>query len=235
LQLFITHQGSHPAMRILFVLIALFLPAAAGAQVPDCIPGLYGAQFPGSKTEPGTRGDAGWYAYGWCTNSDGSPREVYLLCAHGECVPWDQIGMRFRDLAVAAVRSSKREAFGEWFAANQSYTCRGPQAEQTLRPDTPRGRACAELVTLMERDKPAYTPPQPPPTYTHKVKPNGTAPDRPVYTLKPDGARVLANGRATVGQPCDTSRPTAPSTGDDVWAEFGPAFEPGKVALCAKQ
>lgn len=69
------------------------------------------------------------------------------------------------------------------------------------------------------------------PVYTHHVKPNGTAADRPVYGLT-GTALTLAKGRAAVGQPCDLTRPTKAS-GGDLYAEFGPAFARGVVALCA--
>jgi hypothetical protein len=63
-----------------------------------------------------------------------------------------------------------------------------------------------------------------------RVKANGTVATRPAYTLANGvrGTREVA--RATVGAPCDATKPTLAS-GKDLWAEFG---TPGVVALCAK-
>lgn len=64
-----------------------------------------------------------------------------------------------------------------------------------------------------------------------KVKPNGTVNTRPAYTLTNGvrGTREVA--RATVGAPCDATKPTLAS-GKDMWAPFG--SDPGIVALCER-
>ena len=82
-------------------------------------------------------------------------------------------------------------------------------------------------------DVPPPPPPPPPPVYTHAVKPNGLILTRPAYALTNGVRGTREVSRATVGQPCDTTRPTLAS-GADLWSEFGPAFTAGVVALCAK-
>ena len=187
-------------MRLfLAILLTLFAAPAIQAQtVPPCIPGIYGVQFPGSKIEPGVQGKAGWYAYGWCKQADGSPLAVYLACAAIECLPWDQIGAKFGQLAVNAAKTSKEQAFGGWLVANQAYVCFGPAAEQSIHPNTPRAAACAELVDLMIRDWPAYTPP-PTPSTAYVV--TGSQ----AFPLKADGSRSITPWpqAPTKGQACD--------------------------------
>lgn len=57
---------------------------------------------------------------------------------------------------------------------------------------------------------------------------------RPAYTLSNGVRGTQEVARAEVGQECKMTRPVLAS-GNDFWAEFGPVFNPGIVALCAKQ
>jgi hypothetical protein len=46
---------------------------------------------------------------------------------------------------------------------------------------------------------------------------------------------AVSGQRAAVGQPCNLARPNIPSgTGGDVWAEFGPTYVQGWVAVCSR-
>ena len=72
----------------------------------------------------------------------------------------------------------------------------------------------------------------PPSAFTHAVKANGTVLTRPAYLLTAGVRGTKEVARATVGQPCDLTKPTLAS-GTDVWAQFGPDFVAGRVALCA--
>ena len=63
-----------------------------------------------------------------------------------------------------------------------------------------------------------------------KVKPNGSLPTRPAYTLT-DGVLVKSKERAPVGATCDTMRPTKPSN-KDLYASYDST---GLVALCSKR
>lgn len=229
---------------LLFILLLLCSQAHAA---PDCIPGVYGQQYPGSSITGPLRGDSGWYGWGWCTGSNGAPYPVYRLCAHGECASdiGAAVGRTMADLGRQLLGSSKRAVYGAWVEANPvAFHCQDEGGAQVVAPDTPRGQACRELRALMAADlatfytAPPPPPPPPPPVYTHAVKrnPSCTTPTgctRPVFELK-DGVRDPREiGRADVGQPCDLTKPTLAS-GSDVWASFGPLFEPGKVALCAR-
>jgi hypothetical protein len=85
--------------------------------------------------------------------------------------------------------------------------------------------------------------PTPAPVYTHRVKVNGTAADRPVYLLA-NGVRgapmsnvrapVLTDGKPT---PCDPTKAQSPSgtSTTDLYAAFAPAFAASAVTLCTKQ
>lgn len=212
-------------MKRVILILSMLLPTL-GHAAPECLPGLYGPQFAGAKLAPLVRGNAGWYAYGWCRAADGSPSPVYLLCAHGECASdiGAEAGRAMATLGLQLLGSDPARVYGGWWDANpRAYDCgaNGPPA------GTPRGAACAELAALMERDKPAWS------ASAYRVKLNGVAIDRPAYTLSGGvrGTREVA--RAKVGEPCNTQRPTLTGTGTDLWAEFGPTT--GVVALCAKQ
>jgi hypothetical protein len=83
----------------------------------------------------------------------------------------------------------------------------------------------------------------PVPVYTHRVKVNGTAADRPVYSFA-NGVRgaPLANVRAPVltdgkPTPCDPTKAQSPSgtSTTDLYAAFAPAFAASAVTLCTKQ
>lgn len=64
-----------------------------------------------------------------------------------------------------------------------------------------------------------------------KVKSNGLSATRPAFALANGVRSTREVARATVGAPCDISKPKLAS-GVDVWAEFGNT--PGVVALCSK-
>jgi hypothetical protein len=97
--------------------------------------------------------------------------------------------------------------------------------------------ACQALVAAGPPNGTGWSAPpvctEPTRPVTHRVKANGTALDRPAYTLINGVRGTTAVGRALVGQPCDLNKPTLAS-GADVWAQFGPDFVAGRVALCAK-
>ena len=63
-----------------------------------------------------------------------------------------------------------------------------------------------------------------------KVKPNGSLPTRPAYTLV-DGGLIKSKERAPVGATCDTMRPTKPIH-KDLYASYDST---GTVALCSKR
>lgn len=64
-----------------------------------------------------------------------------------------------------------------------------------------------------------------------QVKVNGTSLTRPAYTLINGVLGTVQAGKATVGIPCDLTRPTYPASGGDIRAEFG---TPNLVTICKK-
>lgn len=227
-------------LRVLAILLLLLLPLAAIA-APGCLPGLYGPQWPGAKLVPLIRGDHGWYAYGWCKGPDGAPREVYRLCAHGECAAniGATVGSAMGQLGLQLVGSTHEAVYGGWYDANPpAYDCNATSGAQVTAPDTARGTACQELRAMLDRDRPAYMPPAP--VITHRVKRNPQSTSipttRPVYQLIDGvlGTRALSK-RATEGDGCDLGKPTlASGTTGDLWASYGASPVAGEVALCAR-
>lgn len=210
------------AMRLALAWLALLFASAAHA-APSCIPGIYGDQVGNAGYE---RTDAGWFAYWFCRKADGGVAAHTLACVHGSCLP---IGT---------------------FADRVTTMKRGANPVQTLQSawDAEVGNKCADATGSLKMvcDQAAVAskanapqievpppPPPPPPAYTHAVKVNGTSTTRPAYLLSNGVRGTTSIGRADVGQPCDLTKPTLAS-GSDVWASFGPLFDPGKVALCSK-
>lgn len=226
-------------VRVLIVLLFAFFGAHAVA-APNCLPGIYGPQWEGAKNELGTRGRYGWYAYGWCKGEDGAPKLSALICTHGiDCLPWDQIGMKLGDLAFRASTSTKSSVYGSWWdqAIAAGDYCSASNIDPTADLDsllakdakfamkTAKTNACAEMMSLIDRDKPSYTPlpppppPPPPAVYTHAVAPLTGTIDRPARKII-NGALVTYSkaARALIGTDCDiTVTPTFPS-GTDLWA-----------------
>lgn len=223
-------------MRLILLLLFLCGPAQAA---PSCIPGFYGDEYPGTRAIGPIRGDDGWYAFGWCREAaTGKPFSVYRLCAHGECASdlSNQIGSGLMTLGAKLIGSDPKTVYGGWWDTNPpGYDCDKTTGPQVTAPSTPRGKACAELQALLSKYGPTIAPPLPstPPAPTYAVKANGTSTTRPAYMLTNGVRGTTSVGRAEVGRPCDVKKPTLAS-GSDLWAEFGPAFESGKVALCAK-
>lgn len=226
---------------ILFIIATLFASLAHAA--PACLPGLYGPQFPGSKLVPMARGNAGWYAYGWCQAADGSPYPVYLVCAHGECASdlGTQVGRTLTALGLQLIASDPVTVYGGWWDATpRQYDC-GPNGPQRTAPGTPRAAVCTELLALLDRDKPAWSP-APRPSYVVKHNPSytGTPNTRPVYPFA-GGTRGTAampsSVRAIAGQPCDLNKAAvaAAAGSTDVYAAYGPDLAADRVTLCVKQ
>lgn len=203
---------------LLLTLLAWHLAPAYAA--PHCIPGLYGTQVGNAGYD---RTDAGWYGYFYCRKADGGLTLNTFACVHGSCLP---IGT-FADRVTTMKRGANPvETIKAAWDAEFGNKC----AEATGQLKT----VCDQAKAAAQANMPAIEPPPPPPpVYTHSVKVNGTSATRPVYLLTNGVRGTTSVGRATVGQPCDLSNPTLPS-GADVWASFGPLFEPGKVALCAR-
>lgn len=224
-------------MRILLLLILALLPRVAEPAPLACVPHVFGTTVAGPYFE---RTDDGRFIHLWC-DDNGALQAVYLACTHGTCLP---VGTFFETLdglvrssdPIAALRSAweKNTDVCKAPTGNMAKVCAAMRASQAAhRPVWPAPAASAPEPAASAPQPPASAPP-PTPVYTHQVKTNGTTATRPAYTLA-DGVRGTKEvARATVGQPCDTTRPTLAS-GADLWAEFGPDFVQGRVALCSRK
>lgn len=218
---------------------ATYLDARSGSG-SDCAPGYYGEQWPGSVFREAFRTDNGWHAYAFCKNKDGKPTFEYRTCVHGECLSMGAAYHIVGDLLSSAVGKDRAATVQAWIKLNpSSYHCgisapgQPPAGPVALipAPDTVRGRGCAELKAAMHKDWPLTTTV---PVVTWAVKVNGTASTRPAYELVNGIRGTKEVARATVGQLCNALRPALVS-GNDLWAEFGPNYVAGRVALCAKK
>lgn len=200
-------------MKRLFLL--LFLCGSAWSQ-PASIPGFYGDFC----CTDWARRDNGWHIWWYTRRADNVVISEGLSCKHGACVT-KQAFMDAVDTLhtaadpVVAVKAAwpVLDCATEPALCNERIAVRQP------------GYAAADRT--LARFAPA------PQTYTHSVKVNGTTTTRPAYLLV-DGVRGTKEAaRATVGQPCDLTKPKLAS-GSDWWASYGPEFVSGRVALCSK-
>lgn len=174
---------------------------------PVCMPGVYGPAFPGSRVVPFVKGVSGWYAYGWCQMQSGAPAPIYRLCAASECpTTWAGIGTTLGAIAADVPASGASGAYGGWWTANPpDFNCDAFNGEQIIHQGSVRAAACLELLGLLERDKPAYTPPPsasaPPPTLVWKTPPTGTF---TLYIAAGGALKSIVSGRkATASAACD--------------------------------
>lgn len=233
------------------------VPVEARQGNADCAPGHYGRQWPGSVYQEATHGNSGWYAYAWCMDDGGLPVYIARLCATDECMSMQQLFGIVGQLIGSAIGADPRTIARDYTAAHPlAYLCviyppggippALTPAKAALVPatDTPRGRACAELLALMQRDWPmlefAAPPPTPPPgppppiiTGTQYVTVNTLA---YAFTAIPaPGKRAAASTAAVVkGASCDCSGSSMP------FLQFGARYcyvavtVPGPfVAACA--
>jgi len=208
--------------RLLF-LFAVLLHLVPAQAAPSCIPGIYGTQVGNAGYE---RTDAGWFAYWFCRKVDGGVTAHTLACVHGSCLP---IGT-FADRVTTMKRGTNPvQTIQSAWDAEVGNKC----VDATGSLKTVCDQAAAASKANAPQIEAPPPPPPPPPAYTHAVKANGTSTTRPVYLLTNGVRGTTSVGRADVGQPCDLTKPTL-ANGSDVWASFGPLFEPGKVALCSK-
>lgn len=223
--------------NLLAILAFVAMLAAPARAEPLCIPGVYGDQFPGSKIAPLVRGNYGWHAYAYCKGPDGAPVPVFGTCAHGECqssvAAW--AGAQLQGIGEQLLSKPSEQVYRAWLAAHpQDFSCEKATGEQVVNPNTPRGRACAELWSLVNRDMPAWTAPPPPPTFSYFVDAATSADGtRPAYPFDGSTRGAMSAGRATARQPCAQMLPSG--VVGKVWGTFGPEFRPDRVALCVKQ
>lgn len=169
----------------------------------------------GVTTVDGVR--VGWWTW-WCPRPDGTWRFMLQRCVVGRaCLDVDTLTSI---LDTAARSADPLQALRD---ARALHTAPVLPAEQEAW-----ARAGLDAAGAAIRIKP--------PDQTWIVGP-ATASDgtRPAYPFA-NGVRGLASvGRATSGQPCDPSKGYVLATGGDLWAVFGPALDPTRVALCVKK
>jgi hypothetical protein len=141
-----------------------------------------------------------------------------LSCTHAVCSP-SNFGLSVAQIIGAA--SPKTELQAQW-TAKVKWTCDAP-------PDATATALCAERQKWVSDNWATWTAGFKPAVW--RVKVNSTYATRPAYTLTADVLGTKEVARATVGNLCDVSKPTAPASNGDIRAEFG---VPGVVTLCAR-
>lgn len=206
--------------------LGLFLGSCTPARaqtivVPACVPKTFwtplgtGTDWVRGSYQRAAGAPVASFRAWWCPKADGSWEPFYHRNIESASVSSSAV----EKALDTAMRSLDPVAALQTLVAANTYP---PTPEQT---DAWLG-AGALALQLLDTIKPAVV--------TYAVKANGTSTTRPVYTLV-NGVRGTSSvGRATVGERCNVTRPTLAS-GADLWAEFGPGFVSGVVALCAKQ
>ena len=206
--------------KILFALLMLFgavSQAQTTADTLDCVPKTWlTPTASGTQLRQGMSTGGSWWGT-WCPSA-AKPYVHVILNGYG----WDVQRISATAIAMAA-QPDPLTALRFAIEANKVPPTPADQTTWAMIKD--------DAVAVLAADAPVVAPPPPPVLYS--VKLNGLMTTRPSYLLI-DGVRGALVGRADVGQRCDTTRPTLASGASDLWAEFGPSFTPGIVALCAK-
>lgn len=197
------------------VAIMVFLMIRDARAAPDCMPGQYGVQYPGSIVNNGERSDDGWFAYQWCLGRfpDGrpGPAPTYKVCTHGECISWDKVGSIVGTLMAQAVNGvTKDKVFGDYYDANPPTWRCGFVWEKVsdipVAAPGPQARVCAQLIKRMAADWPAAIAPPastPPPAPAWVVAKNGTSVTRPAFPVVNGKRSYSSDGSVPVGSTCD--------------------------------
>lgn len=119
----------------------------------------------------------------------------------------------------------RQAAMDEEWAAGVKWTC-------DAAPSAAKANLCTERAELIRTNWTKWSAGYA--VAVWRVKANGTATTRPAYALTNGVLGTKEVARAQVGAICNVSRPTAPATGGDIRAEFGPANAPGVVTICSK-
>lgn len=139
-------------------------------------------------------------------------------CLHAACSP-TTFGM---SVITALVSDKPKVELDVQWAKYIKWTCDAP-------PDAAAKTLCDERQAWISSNWAAWTVNFKPAVW--RVKVNGTYPTRPAFALTAGVLGTKEVARATVGNLCDVTKPTAPASNGDIRAEFG---VPGVVTLCAK-
>lgn len=232
------------AARVLAMLAMLAFGQAHAADW-DCLPTTALTPLASGSarlivTKPSVGEASGW----WCLDPTAPAGKVayrpnYFTCLDKYCVHPDSAGALSRVWAAPvfldAVNGERRvAAIAPVAGSMDEYEFRSLKHRACLALATPPYLVPIDPLPADYCGAAPVMPAPPAPTYTHFVKTNGLVSTRPAYLLTAGVRGTKEVARAAVAQPCDLTRPLLAS-GADVWAEFGPAFEPGKVALCARR
>lgn len=208
-------------MRAILISAILALAQGAAQAAPECQPMRNAAGYPiAPRWESGTFGK---HLVLMCT--DANQTKTFpggLSCLHSDCNV-GAFGAAMLNVLNAEDRKAALDA--EW-AKGVKWTCDAP-------PTVAQANLCNERAALIAASWTRWTVGYAAAVW--KVKANGTATTRPAYALTNGVLGTKEVARAQVGALCNVSRPTAPATGGDIRAEFGPANAPGVVTICSRQ
>lgn len=206
-------------MRALVILLALFADCVQAA-APACAPMRNAAGYPlAPRWESGALGK---HLVLMCTNATQSQAFAGgLSCLHADCNV-NAFGAAVLKVLHADDRQAALDA--EW-DKGVKWNCDSP-------PNELKARLCVERANLINAGWPVWSAGHA--VAVWRVKANGAATTRPAYALVNGVLGTKEVARAQVGAICNVSRPTAPASGADIRAEFGPANAPGVVTICSK-
>lgn len=221
---------------MLCILQSLFPTTASAA--PPCIPGIYGEQVGNTTVELEEEGRFGhWY----CKGSTGAVSSHGLACLRGTCIP---VSVFFERLDTAKMNpaTAADTVKASWDAAVAAGQC--SESTNALLKSL-CGKMQASVRAKWPGGYPATQPPPAPPappSTGYSVKPNpacttATGCTRPVFDYVNGVRGTKEVGRAPVRAYCDMLKdsPKVPSTGTDLWLQFGPDYAPNKLTLCSLQ
>jgi len=205
---------------------ALICAAIVAAQIPTqaapvCAPMINAAGHPlAPRWETGTFGK---HMVLMCT--DALQSKTFpggLSCLHADC------NVNTFGAAVLKIMHAedRQKAMDEEWAAGVKWTC-------DAAPTAAKANLCTERAELIRTNWAKWSAGHA--VSVWRVKANGAATTRPAYALVNGVLGTKEVARATVGATCNVARPTAPATGGDIRAEFGPANAAGVVTICSKQ
>lgn len=218
----------------LLCLLASLLSLQASAAPKDCIPGIYGEQV-GSLTVS-LEEEEGQFFHWYCRTPSGGVAPNGIACVRGSCLPASTFLSQLDSarLTPAAAASAVQAAWDATVAAGQC----------TESSDARLAALCVKMRTSIRAKWPGgyQTSAPTPPDSGYMVKPNpactaATGCTRPVFDYVNGVRGTKEVGRAAVRAYCDFLKdsPKVPSTGTDMWLQFGPDYAPNKLTLCSLQ
>lgn len=218
--------GSEHLMRLLLIIALLCGTAHAQTAPPpfqECIhksiwtPFGTGTDWVSGLSEAGGV-TVGWWGW-WCPQSDGVWRDTIYRCVRGRgCMDLGSV--------TAALDTASRSVDPLQALRDVRDAVTAPPLDSELEAwEFAKREAISALLKIRPK------PPAPAYVVAAATAADGT---RPAYLLTNGVRGTISVGRAIAGQPCDPAKGSLPSTSGGLWAVFGPAFDPARVALCVK-